>query len=107
MCIRDRLLILQDFCVKSCNAVYGKACHNGQMCHFYLAVIDDRHFFDLFVVARIFLLDLNDEAAVDLLNDLVYTCLLYTSLVGELLQIFSVLNTLKSFLCLRFRLRHL
>ena len=68
-----QLLVLQNLGVQSCHAVYGVACHDGQMCHLHLAVIDDGHLRDLGLVARIFCLNSQDEPAVDLLDDLVYT----------------------------------
>ena len=68
-----QLLILQNLGMKLCNAVYGEAGNDGEMRHFYLAVIDDSHFFDLLIVARIFGLHFDNEAAVDLLDDLIYT----------------------------------
>ena len=69
----SQLLILQDLCVEPCNTVYRIACNNGQMCHFYLSVIDDSHLADLLLIARIFSLDLLYKAAVNLLDDLVDT----------------------------------
>ena len=68
-----QFLIFQDLCMQSGNTVYGKSCNNGKMSHFYLAVINNGHFLDLLIVARIFCLDLKDKSAVDLLNDLIYT----------------------------------
>ena len=50
-----QLLFLQDLGVKLCNTVYGIAGSDGQMSHFYLSVVDDCHFADLLLVARIFL----------------------------------------------------
>ena len=55
------------------NTVYGIACSDRQMGHFYLSVIDDRHLADLLLVARIFCFDLFHKAAVDLLDDLIDT----------------------------------
>ena len=43
------------------------------MSHFYLSVVDDCHFADLVLVARIFCLDLLNETTVDLLDDLIDT----------------------------------
>ena len=68
-----QFLIFQDLCMQSGNTVYGKSCNNGKMSHFYLAVINNGHFLDLLIVARIFCLDLKDKSAVDLLNNLIYT----------------------------------
>ena len=68
-----QLLILQDLSMESCHAVYGEACRDGQMSHLDLAVIDDGHLLDLLIVARILSLDLQDEPAVDLFDDLIYT----------------------------------
>ena len=68
-----QLLVLQDLGVESRHAVYGVAGHDGQMGHLHLSVIDDGHLADLLLVARILLLDLNHEAAVDLLDNLINT----------------------------------
>jgi len=69
----SQLLILQDFCVQTGNTVYRVACCDCQMCHLHLSIIDDCHLFNLLIVARIFCLDFCDKAAVDFLDDLVYT----------------------------------
>ena len=68
-----QFLFFQDFRMQPCNTVYRIAACNGQMSHLNLAVIDDGHFADFLLVARIFIVDLLDESAVDLLNDLVDT----------------------------------
>jgi len=43
------------------------------MSHLNLSVVDDCHLCNLLLVTRILLLNLNDETAVDLLNDLIDT----------------------------------
>ena len=68
-----QLLMLQDLGVQSRHAVYREAGYDSQMSHLHLSVIDDGHLADLLLIARIFLLDLDHKAAVDLLDDLVYT----------------------------------
>ena len=68
-----KLLFLKDLCVELRNAVYGEAADDREVSHADLSVVNDRHSADLLVVARISLLDLGNEAAVDLLNDLVNT----------------------------------
>ena len=68
-----QLLMLENLGMQSCHAVYGIACSDSQMSHLYLAVIDNRHLADFFLIARVFLLDLDHKAAVDLFDDLIYT----------------------------------
>ena len=59
--------------MEPCHTVDRKASHNGKMGHTHLSVVDDRHFADLFIVARVCPLDLLHKPAVDLLHDLVDT----------------------------------
>ena len=64
---------LQDLGVKPCHAVDGIAAHDSQICHAHLSVVDDGHLSHLVLVARILRADSLQEAAVDLLHNLVYT----------------------------------
>ena len=66
-------VLLKNLCMKSCNTVYMVAADDREICHADLAVVDRSHHAELVVVARILCLYLGDEAAVDLLCDLVYT----------------------------------
>ena len=59
--------------MQSCNTVYRVTCNDSKVCHFYLAIMDDCHFIFFVLVARVFFVYLNEESAVDLLNDLVNT----------------------------------
>ena len=68
-----QLLVLQDLCVKPCHAVYGKACHDGKVCHAHLSVVEDGHLLYFLLISRVHLPHLDDEPAVDLLDDLVHT----------------------------------
>src|SRR5699024_7261810 len=65
------LLFLQNLCVQSRNTVDRVACHDCQMCHLHLSIIDNCHLFDLLIVSRITILNFYDKSAVDLLNDLI------------------------------------
>ena len=56
-----------------CDAVDRVTRDNCQVRHPHLSVVDNSHLCDLVLVARVPLLDLHDEAAVDLLNDLIDT----------------------------------
>ena len=66
-------LMLQDLRVQSCHAVDRITGCDREMRHLNLPVVDDRHLADLFLIARIHLLDPCHKSAVDLLNDLIYT----------------------------------
>ena len=55
------------------NAVDRITGDDCQMGHLDLSVIDDRHLRDLILIARILLLNLEQEPAVDLLDDLIDT----------------------------------
>ena len=68
-----QFLFLQDFRMEPGYSVYGKSGHNGQMCHLNLAIEDNRHFLYFFIVVRILLPNFQQEAAVDLLHNLVDT----------------------------------
>ena len=59
--------------MKPCHAVDGIAAHDSQICHAHLSVVDDGHLSHLVLVARILRADSLQEAAVDLLHNLVYT----------------------------------
>ena len=64
---------LEDIGMQACHAVDGKASGDGKMSHAHLSVIEDCHLAYLFLVARIFGLNLHNETAVNLLHDLIYT----------------------------------
>ena len=66
-------LLLQDLRVQLSNAVDRVARDNCQVRHPHLSVIDDSHLCDLVLVARVLLLHPRDEAAVDLLDNLINT----------------------------------
>ena len=66
-------VLLQDLRMKLRDAVDAVAADDGEVRHADLAVVNDRHVLDLVVVARILRLDLVQEAAVDLLDNLVNT----------------------------------
>ena len=68
-----QFLFLKDFCMKFGNTVYRVTCNDCKMSHFYLSIIEDCHLLDLFIVSRIFSLNIKDETTVDLFDDLVYT----------------------------------
>ena len=68
-----QLLFFQDLGMQSCNTVYRITAGDCQVGHLHLSVIDDSHLPDLFLISRIFVLDLQDKSAVDLFDDLVYT----------------------------------
>ena len=73
-----QLLVLQDFGMEPCHAVYGIARHNSHVSHLHLTVIDNGHLADLILYIHawhiaVSVLDLNDETTVDLLHDLIYT----------------------------------
>ncbi|SCH33629.1 Uncharacterised protein [uncultured Clostridium sp.] len=68
-----QLLLFQDLCMQSRYAVYRMACRDSQMSHLDLSVVNDSHLADLFLIARIFCLDIQYKTTVDLLHDLVYT----------------------------------
>ncbi len=53
------------------NAVDGEAADDGEVRHAHLAVVEDRHGFDLFGLVRIFLPDVQHETSVDLIDDLI------------------------------------
>ena len=60
-------------CAYTNHTIMAEAADDRKVSHADLSVVNDRHSADLLVVARISLLDLGNEAAVDLLNDLVNT----------------------------------
>ena len=62
---------LQDFRVDLRDAVDGEACAACHVSHADLAVVDQGHAVDAGLIVRELLLDVQDEAAVDLLDDLV------------------------------------
>ena len=66
-------LLLQDLRVQLCDAIDRVARNNRQVRHPHLSIVDDSHLCDLVLVARVPLLHLRDEAAVDLLDDLINT----------------------------------
>ena len=57
--------------MEPCNAVYGEAGADRKVRHLYLSVINNRHLPDLLLISGILRADLFDEAAVDLLDDLI------------------------------------
>ena len=63
--------MLKDFCVKPGNAVDGKAGCNRHVSHLHLSVVNNGHFAQLLLVARIHGLNLVLEPAVDFLHNLV------------------------------------
>ena len=68
-----QFLFLKDFCMKFCNTVYRVTCNDCKMSHFYLSIIEDCHLLDLVIISRIFSLNVKNETAIDLFDDLVYT----------------------------------
>ena len=68
-----QLLILEDLSMQSCNTVYGEACHDSEVSHLDLTVVNDSHLPNLLHITRILLLDLKDKSSVDLLGDLIDT----------------------------------
>ena len=59
--------------MQSCYTVHREAARDRHVCHLDLTVVDNCHLRDLFLISRVFLLDLKKEATVDLLYDLVDT----------------------------------
>ena len=68
-----QLLLFQDLRMELRHTVDRIAAYDGKMGHPHLAVVNNGHFADLFLIARIALLDLLHKPAVDLLHDLVDT----------------------------------
>ena len=59
--------------MQSCYTVHRETTRDRHVCHLDLTIIDDSHLRNLFLVSRVFLLDFKEEAAVDLLYNLVDT----------------------------------
>ena len=57
--------------MKTGNTVYGITSCDCKVSHSYLSIIEDCHLADLLLISRIFVLDFNYEAAVNLFYDLV------------------------------------
>ena len=68
-----QLLVLQNLCMEFCHAVYGKSRDNSHIRHADLTIHKDRHLLHLLLVTRIHFTDSDQEAAVDLLYDLINT----------------------------------
>ena len=82
--------------MESCHTVYGIAGCNSKMRHFHLAVINNCHLADFFLIVWIHFLDSQDKSAVNLLNNLIdsgkqsgeqldrpfFQCLCHNSMIG-------------------------
>jgi len=68
-----KLTLLQDFCMKFSNTVYGVRSGDSKVSHLNLTIIEDSHAANLILVARIHIFNLKNESTVDLIYDLIYS----------------------------------
>ena len=68
-----QFLLLKDLRMKLCNTINREACYDRHICHTNLSIHKDCHFPYFLFISRIRLTNLDHEAAVNLLYDLINT----------------------------------